>query len=53
MYTDEDQILYENLLRFLNNNITKRRIDKILNYPQGMLLYWIIENSDHFKNEKK
>ena len=46
-------MLCENLLRFLNNNIAKRRIDKILNYPQEMLLYWIIENSDHFKNEKK
>ena len=30
-----------------------RTIDKKLNYLQGILLYWIIENSDYFKNEKK
>ena len=28
-------------------------IDKKLNYLQGILLYWIIANSDYFKNEKK
>ena len=38
---------------FINNNIAKLRIDERWNYLQGILLYWITENSDYFKNEKK
>ena len=62
MYTDQDQIFddevyqkcsVKNMLRFHNSNIARRRIGKRLDYRRGILLHWIIENSDHFKNEKK
>ena len=60
--TDQDQIFddeihdkccVKDLLGFLNNNIEKLSIDERWNYLQRILLYWITENSDYFKNEKK
>ena len=62
MHIDQNQLFddridrkccLKNPLRFLNNNITRQVIDERLNYLQGILLYWIIENSDYFKNEEK
>ena len=62
VHTDKDQVFdneinhkryVENLLRFLNNNIVRGRTGKILDDLHGSLLYWIIENPNYFKNEKK
>ena len=33
--------------------MVRGRTDKILDYLQGILLYWIIEYPYYFKNEKK
>lgn len=40
----------KNQLGFLNNNIAGHRIAEKLNYLQWILLYWVIENSDYFKD---
>ena len=61
MRTNQDQIINDetdrkcvkNLLRFLSNNVARRKIDERLNCLEGIFLYWINEISDYFKNKKK
>ena len=50
---ETDRRCVKNLLRFLSNNVARRKIDERLNCLEGIFLYWINEISDYFKNEKK
>ena len=51
---DDDEIDYKcyvkNLLRFFNNIIATKRIDK--RFQESFLLFWIIENCDYLKTKR-